>query len=259
MRKKPMRRRDKFILAALLVLTGVSFVLYAVQEFIPWEGAAKDILFAALPRATVGALLLFLIATRGNAALLRPKWRVGDLLWSLPCLAVAVVNFPFSALASGAAYIKWPEIIPLFLFKCLSIAVMEEGFFRGLLLPYLRENGRTGKLLPAVLLSSLLFAAMHLINLAFGAGVGATFLQVGYTFLIGCMLAVLLFRTGNLYLAIFIHFLFDVGGTIVTDLGAGSFQDMTFWILTAVVGVLAAVHVVAALVRMLRGKTLPRL
>ena len=103
------------------------------------------------------------------------------------------------------------------------------------------------RVLISVLSSSTLFALFHFLNLFFGAGVGETMLQVGYTFLIGCMLAVMMIKTGNIWLCVVVHALFYFGGMIVSNLGSGHFQDTTFWVLTAVAGLLCAVHILLSL------------
>ena len=97
------------------------------------------------------------------------------------------------------------------------------------------------------MIASLVFSLSHLINLAYGADFFAVALQVGYTFLIGAMFCVIMLKTNNLWFCILIHALFDVGGTIVTKLGSGSPWDATFWVLTVIVGLWCAVHVIFTL------------
>ena len=142
----------------------------------------------------------------------------------------------------------------LFAVECIGVGLFEEAAFRALIFPFLlgrTGTGRRGRVI-AVLLSSAMFGALHLVNLLGGFSWGV-FLQVGYSFLIGCMLAVCMFRgAGALYCA-FVHALFNFGGNLVTgarELGFGSFADI--WcteevILTAVVGVAAIAYFVWAL------------
>lgn len=49
------------------------------------------------------------------------------------------------------------------------------------------------------------------------------------------------------------YWMFDVGA-IVSDPGSGPFQDLTFWILTAVAGVLCAVHIILSLKQLIKEK-----
>lgn len=169
-----------------------------------------------------------------------------NLLWCLPCLLVAVVNFPFSALANGSAQVDRSDLTALFLFKCFSIGLMEEILFRGLLQTLLKDLFRTKKkpLFLTVAVSAALFGLFHLANLFGGASLPATLLQVGYSFLLGAMFSAITLKTGTVWTAVAVHTLFDIGGLLVSDLGHGAPQDTVFWILTAVFGVLCALHII---------------
>ncbi len=235
-----MQKRDVLLLI-LFVPCAALVVLFGFDIFPIEDRTLALLLGETVPRLAAGVYLVLFLCMKGFGAPFCGKWRPLHLLWAVPCLAVAVVNFPFSALIGGEAAVDRADLLWLFLLKCLGVALLEETFFRALLVPLLR--GEKGKDLFSVLLSAALFAAMHLLNL-FSGNVGAVFLQVGYTFLLGCMFAVMLLYTGNVWLCIFVHFLFDVGGTLIPDLGHGSFQDTVFWILTAVVGVLCALHII---------------
>ena len=236
--------KRNILLLILLVPTLALIVLFGFN-LLPIKDGALLALLRDAPRLAAGAYLVLFLCLKGYGGPFRPKFRLIHLLWAIPCLGVAIANFPFSALASGQAVIERADLLPLFLVKCLGIALLEESFFRGLLVPLLQKKGD----LFAVLVSAALFAAMHLLNLISG-NYGAVLLQVGYTFLLGCMFAVMLLFTGNVWLGMLVHFIFDVGGSIVTDLGHGPFQDAVFWGLTAAMGVLCAMHIVVTFVRM---------
>ena len=128
---------------------------------------------------------------------------------------------------------------------------MEEVFFRGLLQPifYKIVKGKKYDVILSVLMTSAAFAAWHLVNLLSGASVGATLLQVVYTFLLGCMFSFMIVETGCVWWCVLAHAIFDVGGRIVLLLGGGDFQDAIFWILTIGVGVLVGVYVFVMLIR----------
>lgn len=238
------------LLLVLLVPTLALIVLFGFDLLPIKDDACGALLRDGVPRLAAGLYLVLFLCLKGYGGPFRPKFRLLHFLWAIPCLAVAAVNFPFSALISGQAVIERADLLPLYLMKCLGIALLEESFFRGLLVPLLQKRGN----LFAVLVSAALFAAMHLLNLIAG-NYGAVLLQVGYTFLLGCMFAVMLLFTGNVWLGVLVHFLFDVGGNIVTDLGSGPFQDAVFWGLTAAAGVLCAVHIAITFVRMKKSKT----
>lgn len=245
-----MKKRDVFFLLAGIVLLAAA-VLFAIPGAVPFEDETIGALVAdTVPRAAAAGCLVLLMARCGSAEVLRAKCKAGDAAWAIPCLLVALVNFPLSALISGRAAVVRPELIPLFVLKCAAIAVFEEIFFRGILLPVLLERLRKARIVLAVLISSACFGLMHLLNLFFGAGIGDTLLQIGYTFLIGCMLAVTMVRTKSLWLCAALHAIFDCGGLLIADLGTGDPHDTVFIVLTAVIGVLCAIHVAIAAFRM---------
>ena len=239
---------SRILLPALFLVAVAAAVVFLLPSITFSKDAATDRLVReTVPRLAAGAFALaVLLFTEFRP---RPKWAVKNLgrkfLWCLPCIAVVFANFPYSALISGAAQITRPDLIWLFVLSCFAVGLLEETVFRGLLYPILRKRLKEGRAaLPlAVVISSALFALMHLLNLAFGGGVGETFLQVGYSFLIGCMLAATYARTESLSICVVLHAIFDIGGGIVTELGTGAFQDTVFWILTAVTGAICLVHI----------------
>lgn len=248
-RTTALRGIQRAVLFALFALCVVTVILFSIPSLMPFaEGSAERKLFTdVVPRLVLTAFLVAVLFFGGyRDTLTVPKGEfLRGLLWSVPCFLVALANFPYSALATGSATIERVDLLWLFLLKCLSVALMEELFFRALLVTFVRERVK-GKLAAGwtVLISSAVFALSHLFNLFFGAGVGATFGQVGYTFLLGCMFAVAFLQTKNIWLCVGVHFLFDVGGVIVTDLGSGAFQDTIFWILTVVTAIVCAAEVI---------------
>lgn len=127
----------------------------------------------------------------------------------------------------------------------------EEGLFRGLMLAALlaawshRPRGVPG----AVVVSSLFFAVLHLLDLLDGAGLWESAAQVLYAFNIGLAFAALCIRTGTIWLAVLVHGLVDVTGIAFTDpdpaaVGLGSL----------VLGVLVTVPLAGYAVVLLRGR-----
>lgn len=244
-----MKKTDVLLLVLSVICAGIA-VMFELPNLIPYsDNSLGNLVKDTVPRLAVSVFLIVFMAMKGYGETFKPKWRRNHLLWSIPCFSVAIVNFPFSALIRSAAVIERFDLLWLFLLKCISIALLEEIFFRALLLPLFMERCAKYRyrVLISVIGSSVLFALIHLLNLFSGAGVGETMVQVGYTFLIGCMLAVMMLKTANVWLCVIVHALFDVGGMIVSNLGSGPFQDTTFWVLTAVVGVLCAVHIIVSL------------
>ena len=85
------------------------------------------------------------------------------------------------------------------------VALAEEGLVRGVVLQALLPGGMTR----AVWLSAAIFGLAHLLNIAQGASVAATVVQVVYAMLLGIGLAATRLTTGSLWPAIVLHFLID--------------------------------------------------
>lgn len=160
----------------------------------------------------------------------------------LPALLVAINNFPFVALFTGGLTPDYEgNYLILYIFYCLSIGLYEELVFRGLIFPLclsVTENKKHG-VFWAVALNAAIFGGIHIINLFGGASIPATVLQVGYSFLIGAMCAISFSVTGNVFVAVILHAVYDIGGLATSELGIfNGFQwDTLTVVLTAVLGV----------------------
>ena len=174
-----------------------------------------------------------------------------SLLFLLPSLAVAINNFPLIGLATGNAYVTDPiGGVLIVVAYCLAIGMFEEFAFRGLFYLMILDGRRssTKQIFLTTAISSAVFGLVHLVNLAIGASPGATLLQVGYSFLIGGMCAIVLLKTANIWYCVLLHFVYDLGGTILY-LGGGVRWDTVTVIITAVLGVAVAVFMVISLLR----------
>ena len=182
----------------------------------------------------------------------------------LPALIVAVNNMPILPLLSGEARVTAGAAdIVLFGVECIFIGVFEETAFRGILLLTVAERfGETRRgLFFSALATSAFFGAAHLFNILGGAGVGATLLQAGYSFLIGGMCSLVLLLTGSLASCCVLHAIYDFGGYLVPRLGEGIIWTKSEIALTAVIGVVVLLYYLYALqmlspeaVRMLTGE-----
>lgn len=251
-----MKKLHIAVCAALFAVFVVVVVLSALQIPVSGDKTADDIIYSCLQTGLAAAFVLTAIAFALGRKGIFPPLRGGAraLLWCLPCLAVPLANFPFSSLMGGSATITRPDLVPLFALSCILTALFEEFTFRGLFqsLIALKLAKKPYGEICTVLATSALFGVWHIFNLFSGAGIGATALQVGYAFLLGCMLSAIVIRTGNVWTGVVLHALFNFGGLIVQTLGEGAFQDTAFWIATAVCGISVACHIAAYLIRRAR-------
>lgn len=243
-----MKQRAKFWAAAAVLAAAAAAVIIFFCTDITFSPDQKcnTLIEDIIPRAALSAafIALALLCGFSQPFTLKKENFARNLVWCLPCMAVVAANFPFSALISGDAVVERPDLIWLFLIKCLLIALSEEALFRGFLMQAVAEyvKDRKYSYVLTVVISSAAFALFHLLNLFAGAGVGATLLQTGYTFLTGMMFAAVTCRTGGIWAAVGLHFVFDVGGLLITDLGSGNVHDACFWVLTAIAAVVCAAH-----------------
>lgn len=256
---KALRKKSEFsvqsaLVLLLLLISAAAIVSYYSAPPMIEDGRLASLFHAVIPRFFTSVFLLVLVLEVYPDLFAWKRISLKNLLWCVSPLLVTVVNFPFSALILGTAQITRAEFLWLFIIKCLLIGLSEELLFRGIIFhslsDYFKKKGRSCFL--PVLLSSVIFALFHFINLFDGAGILPVLQQVGYSFLIGAMLAIVLLKTKNIWLCIFLHALFDFGGFIVADLGTGNPQDLTFWILTVVVGVLCTIQMIITLIKIMK-------
>ncbi len=135
---------------------------------------------------------------------------------TLQILNLAVFSFFFSpsalnqffgqthSIAEGMTALSGnPAGLAALILTLIAIAAWtEEQFFRGILIPYLRERGGVG---PAIFLSGFLFGVIH-------------FVHIGPTMILGWLLGWLYVKSDNLWLPFFTHASFN-GTAILLALG----------------------------------------
>lgn len=253
MRKTPIES------ALILYLLAAGLVLFPYQwlgNFFTQDEQLAGFLGLGILRIVFFGVMLLLSFHMGIRGALSPRkggWKA--LFIALPALAVAVNNLPIVALARGTASVTGGAgQIAAFALQCIGVGLFEEMAFRGVIFPFVLGKTGTGKKgrFVAVLASSAAFGLLHLVNLLGGFS-GGVFLQVGYSFLIGCMLAVVMFCGGGVFTCAFIHAVYNFCGNIVYELGSGgAFGNI--WspeeiVLTAIVAVAAGVFFFFALAK----------
>lgn len=220
---------------------------------------AEDELLSELMTMTltrcIGAVVFLVILVYRGFRVLNPfrKGTLRALLFSLPAWAVVINNAPILSALRGDAYLVHAEPIYIawFAAECLSIGLFEELAFRGVILLSLAEDRRKTRLdlFVCIILSSAVFGAVHLANLLAGAGAGAVLRQIGYSFLIGAMCSVVLYRTRNIWLCVLLHAVYDFSGSLMPTLGAGRWWDTPTVVFTVILALAVTIFYVIALWR----------
>ena len=102
----------------------------------------------------------------------------------------------------------------------------------------------------SIIYSSLIFGAIHIVNLFVGSGIVPVIQQLGYSFLIGAMCAVVLIITKKLWMSILLHACFNFAGGIIPNLGTGEIWDVPTIIITAVLALTVTVYMIFVFIRL---------
>lgn len=125
-------------------------------------------------------------------------WR--KTLFLIPMMIVATAN-----LWNGAVMRYAPLDTVWYIIAMLCIGFIEEILFRGYLLQLLLKRS----IKVAVIVSSLTFGIGHIVNLANGADLLSTFLQLIYALAIGVMLSVFVVKTERIIPCCIFHGVFN--------------------------------------------------
>lgn len=229
----------------ILILYAIGALSVPYKDAAGWFGGSDTAVFLCgfVCKTVCAVLPFYLIREFGLSGELKfTKRFLRGLLFSLPAVLIAVDNFPIIPQITGYMSINadFAEVICLFLF-CLSIGILEESIFRGCVFPLLAYRFKRDKkgLFWAVVVSSATFGGMHLLNL-FGGFSPLVFLQVGYSFLLGLALSFCFLLTGNLFIPIIVHTIFDFGGFLSDYYGIGTLWTTENVIFTAVFSAISA-------------------
>ena len=240
-------------MVAVLYLIGAASFPSGIFHFIP--GAEKDVelISVFISRAICVCIPVWLMFEIKIEKLFLLKSKIVDVLLIIPFLVVALNNIPFFSFAAGelsfASDVTAKTII-FYILACFCGVALEEIVFRGLVFSTLLRKYKDKKycVFFAVLISSALFGATHIVNLLGGASIGSVVMQIGYSFLIGGMCSVALYLTGCINYSIVLHFIFNLGGLLS---GYGMISG-TIWttptiVLTAIIAVIVSIYTIIIL------------
>lgn len=229
--------RDKLSRAAVLLGIAAFGIVWLLDPTYSADETANFLIKSTLTRVLGSVVFLALPIFLHFHIWNRPPRSTWIVL--LPALSVVLNNLPYLALIEGTARVDRADLLPWFVAESLFIGIFEELAFRGTLFLAILEKRRsnTKQIFLTALVSSALFGLVHLANLLEGAGVGVTLMQVGYSFLIGGMCAIVLLKTGNILFCILLHAIFDFCGGLLPTLGSGTWWNTPTIVITAVLAV----------------------
>lgn len=229
-------------LSTAIIAALISVAVFSLPNVFKTGEDAAFILNAAC-RATVSVFFLIAAKLCGFKIFGKPKAGASEIFLLILGLLVCVNNFPIIGFICGNVSLVADAKIVRYVIYCALIGLSEEVVFRGFIQPLIsvKFSGKPKEVFLTVLLSSAIFSLCHIFNV-FSAGVGATALQLGYTFLTGGLFGAAFCFTGNIVFPTVLHLVFDVGGLIFYQpfgIAAGNMWDTVTIIITAVLGVAA--------------------
>ena len=127
---------------------------------------------------------------------------------------------------SGSELVPVPDII-CYLAEYLLVGVAEEFMARAVIAETLLEHFGTSRagIWKACLLSGLIFGCWHLTNMMASEAFGVL-MQCAFAFALGTLFAAIYFRTGNIWVVVFLHGMMDIASTLEMGLcGIGDFAQ----------------------------------
>jgi membrane protease YdiL (CAAX protease family) len=167
-----------------------------------------------------------------------------------PLLAIAsiymVINIIYGIIES--ANFNIPTILNLAIF-CLLIGIAEEFLCRGWLLNEFLERFSNSKknIVLSIILSSVIFGLMHIVNISAGQTLVETIIQIINATFLGVFFALIYYKTKNIWSVVIIHAFWDFGvmlgdSTRLVDCVPGTMTNsiLIYHCIVAVIIVIAA-------------------
>lgn len=196
--------RFPFLFALATTVMAMLCLLWPL--WLPGLSQTTQILLGRIAICLFAAAMLTRLSWWREAGFIRPRsWRV-----LLPYVPLFLLLILATTTQVGKFGIRVTDLKLIFLGLVVYGlgGLMEEAVFRGLVLRALLPGG----LLRAAILSSLIFASAHLLNLTMGANLNDTILQVIVAFLAGLAFTAPLVVTRNIWPLVVYHALFNFVG-----------------------------------------------
>ena len=202
-----MKRKDRIVpktAGAMLVLLLFFFAQGAIVVIGEIEGISSILIRGGVIWGLVALTLAYYIIRYKEISKLgfrsAEKGAAKRMLYFSPLLLIALSPFTAGINFNGGA-----ALILANLFLTLGIGMAEEIFFRGIICGAWLGHG-VGK---AMMISSLLFGLSHILNIAGGAELGETVLQICFALVYGMIFALIFAESGSLLPCVLLHALHD--------------------------------------------------
>lgn len=196
------------------VMMAASFLMVLVLMLTGRDPKAMDGYWLGSVQEGIGLLVaVILLARTGRLWVLRRRgcgFMNGLLVGMYPLALIGYTAFVTMA-ARPDLPLKPLGGILTFLLNMILVGIAEEVLFRGVIAQTLLEHYGTSQVgvWKACLVSGVLFGAAHLSNLA-GAAAFGVLMQCVFAAALGTLFAAIYFRTGNLWVVVFLHAAMDI-------------------------------------------------
>ena len=202
-----------------------SMVLFSLLATIGLAAAGADFdtmdgyLLGSVQEAVGLAVALLLLARTGRLDLLHRRgcgFLNGMLVGMYPLFFIGYTTVGTLAFdRPDTPLLPLPRILT-FMLNMILVGVAEELVFRGIIAQTLLERYGTARagVWKACLVSGVLFGAAHLTNLLGSAPFGVL-MQCLFAASLGSLFAAIYFRTGNIWVTVFLHGMMDISSMII--------------------------------------------
>jgi len=149
----------------------------------------------------------------------KPSGNIQMVAYYIPAIFIEALGF-----LAGFRELNIAYILSAFFFT-LAVGVAEEFYFRGIIINLLNRKGAK----KAILISSVIFGVTHIGNVAGGATLSLTLVQIVFAFVFGIVFAELFVLTKSLVPVILWHFIHDFLGYIQTPSAELSNSQLLFF------------------------------
>lgn len=187
-----------FAQGAVVIMGGLEGVMAPlIQGVIIWFCAfAAIIIYAIKDHSLQGIGMRGMVAGSGKKC-----------LYFVPLVVVALCSF------AGGLEVSEPVFLLANLFLTLGVGFTEEIYFRGIICNVWKSKS----IKSSVVISSVLFGVLHIMNVMGGAGIAETILQICFAFAYGVIMAVIFVDTSSIWPCILLHAFHDFCGFITAD------------------------------------------
>ena len=253
MTKKERRHRffNKHTILGTLILMVLGLLLCQIVGGligIPIDAICGDKNFAGGIGVAIAALLVLLVYGLWFRPEFEGNLRGGNVKTGIKLSMILVVYWIVSTpvgFALSDAVFGAPTLATIGMAMAAGFA--EEVAFRGLPLSYLMRQWKEEKrILTAVLLTSLIFGGIHLLNISAGGNPGSVAVQTISAIAMGLFFGAVYLRSGNLWITMIGHTIHDIiaftnvsgieEGVVVSSVDLSSYFDLGCTVILGIIG-----------------------